>query len=64
MSIQTRPLPGNFLAFWFVITSPLIGLVAGFFFSVAVGPILKGLLATKIDADVGGGGGAHLRKAA
>ncbi|PYL93918.1 MAG: hypothetical protein DME28_07050 [Verrucomicrobia bacterium] len=25
------------------------------FFSVAVGPILKGLLATKIDADVGGG---------
>jgi len=31
---------------------------------VAVGPILKGLLATKIDADVGGGGGAHLRKAA
>ena len=34
------------------------------FFSVAVGPILKALLATKIDADVGGGGGAHLRKAA
>ena len=37
MSIQTRPLPSNFLAFWFAITSPLIGLVAGFFLAWLLG---------------------------
>jgi len=37
VSIQMRSLPGNLLAFWFAMTSPLIGVVAGLFLAWLLG---------------------------